>query len=73
MNIFFFNYFSVCFEFLVMYIKKLSRMIFLKPTNGNSITIPNSGVKGKIVWSDLPANSETWSNSYIHKYKEILS
>ena len=47
--------------------------MFLKPTNGNSITIPNSGVKGKIVWSDLPANSETWSNSYIHKYKEILS
>lgn len=32
---------------------------FLKSTNYNSSTIPNTGVKGKIVSSDLPGNSET--------------
>ena len=52
--------------------KEIKQNDFLKSTNINSSTIPNTGVKGKIVWSDLPGNSETWSDSYIHKYKEIL-
>ena len=37
------------------------------------VPFPDTGVKGKIVWSNLPGSAEIWSDSYMHKYKENLS